>query len=51
MAIGSRDYVRPYASGSGLPPAVKVLLIVNLAVFLLFFFGGEAWLPSATCWF
>ena len=42
MAFSSRSYVRPYLSGGGLPPAIKILLIVNTAVFLLLFFGGRA---------
>jgi membrane associated rhomboid family serine protease len=38
MAIGSRSYARPYASGGGLPLGIKALLIVNTALFLLAFF-------------
>jgi membrane associated rhomboid family serine protease len=35
MAIGTRDYARPYLSGGGLPRGVKGLIIANSAVFLL----------------
>jgi membrane associated rhomboid family serine protease len=35
MAIGRRDYARPYLSGSGLPQGVKGLIIANSAIFLL----------------
>jgi len=35
MAIGSRDYARPYLSGGGLPTGVRNLIIANSAVFLL----------------
>jgi len=35
MAIGTRDYARPYLSGGGLPQGVKGLIIANSAVFLL----------------
>ena len=35
MAIGTRDYARPYLSGSGLPQGVKGLIIANSAIFLL----------------
>src|SRR4249919_1287603 len=35
MAIGTRDYARPYLSGGGPPPGVKGLIIANSAVFLL----------------
>ena len=43
MAIGSRDYVRPYLSGGGLPSGVKGLIIANSAVFLvMWLLGGTA---------
>jgi membrane associated rhomboid family serine protease len=39
MATGSRRYARPYLAGGGLPSVVKALLIVNTALFLIFFFA------------
>jgi membrane associated rhomboid family serine protease len=51
MAYSTRSYARPYALSGGLPPGIKWLLIVNVAVFLLQFFGGGAlgaifrWMP------
>ncbi len=44
MAIGTRDYARPYVMGGGLPYGIKMLLIANVAVFLVQFFGGDAFL-------
>ena len=35
MAIGTRDYARPYVAGGGLPRGVKGLIIANSAIFLL----------------
>jgi membrane associated rhomboid family serine protease len=35
MALGTRNYARPYLSGGGLPRGVKGLIIANSAVFLL----------------
>ena len=35
MAIGTRDYARPYLSMGGLPRGVKRLIIANTVVFLL----------------
>lgn len=35
MSLGSRTYARPYARGGGLPSGIKLLLIVNVAIFLL----------------
>src|SRR5258708_26106899 len=35
MAFSTRSYARPYLSGDRMPPGVKILLIVNIAVFLL----------------
>jgi membrane associated rhomboid family serine protease len=35
MAIGTRDYARPYMGGRGLPDGVKGLIIANSVVFLL----------------
>ncbi|HEY4364037.1 MAG TPA: rhomboid family intramembrane serine protease [Bryobacteraceae bacterium] len=44
MAISTRSYARSYLGGSGLPPAIKWLLIANTAMFLALFFvrGGIA---------
>ncbi len=39
MGIGSRSYARPYVGGGGLPYGIRLLLIINVAVFLLQFFG------------
>ncbi|MFM2125238.1 MAG: hypothetical protein RL328_1689 [Acidobacteriota bacterium] len=39
MGIGSRSYARPYASGGGLPQGIQLLLIANVAIFLLQYFG------------
>jgi membrane associated rhomboid family serine protease len=35
MAIGTRNYARPYLSMGGLPPGVKGLIVANTVVFLL----------------
>ena len=41
MAIGDREYARPYLSMGGLPRGVKGLIIANSVVFLLtWLFGG-----------
>src|SRR5204862_4724173 len=41
MAIGDRDYARPYLSMGGLPRGVRGLIIANSVVFLLtWLFGG-----------
>lgn len=37
MALGTRSYARPYLGGSGLPPAIKWLLISNTVMFLAMF--------------
>ncbi|HEY1757015.1 MAG TPA: rhomboid family intramembrane serine protease [Bryobacteraceae bacterium] len=42
MAIGTRSYVRPYASGGGLPDGIRALLIINAALFLIEFFSRGA---------
>ena len=42
MAIGTRDYARPYLSGGGLPRGVKGLIIANSVVFLLMWLLGSA---------
>jgi membrane associated rhomboid family serine protease len=39
MAIGTRDYARPYLAGGRLPFGVKALLISNSVIFLLQFFA------------
>ena len=47
MAYSTRSYARSYSSSGGLPPAIKWLLISNIAIYLLHFFlgvvaGGES---------
>ncbi|MEI9814826.1 MAG: rhomboid family intramembrane serine protease [Acidobacteriota bacterium] len=44
MALGTRTYARPYLRGGGLPSGVKLLLIINIVVFLAQSFGGEPFL-------
>jgi membrane associated rhomboid family serine protease len=44
MGIGSRTYARPYVMGGGLPYGIKMLLIANVAIFLVQFFGGNEFL-------
>ncbi|MEO8100613.1 MAG: rhomboid family intramembrane serine protease [Acidobacteriota bacterium] len=44
MGIGTRNYARPYAMGGGLPYGIKLLLIANVAIFLLQYFGANAFL-------
>ena len=39
MAIGTRSYARSYLSPAGLPPGIKWLLIVNVAIFLVQYFS------------
>jgi membrane associated rhomboid family serine protease len=39
MGLGSRTYARSYLRGGGLPSGIKLLLIVNFAIFLLQFLG------------
>ena len=41
MGIGSRTYARPYTMGGGLPYGIKILLIANVSIFLLQFFGAD----------
>jgi membrane associated rhomboid family serine protease len=41
MSIGTRSYTRGFLSSSGLPPGIRGLLIVNVAIFLLTFFAGR----------
>jgi membrane associated rhomboid family serine protease len=40
MAYSTRSYARSYSDSGGLTPAVKWLLIANIGIFLLQFFGG-----------
>lgn len=45
MSIGTRNYSRPYVmGGGGLPHGIKMLLIANVAIFLVQYFGGDAFL-------
>lgn len=44
MGIGSRSYARPYVMGGGLPYGIRLLLIINVAVFLLQSFGLQSFL-------
>ena len=44
MGFGSRTYARPYTMGGGLPYGIKMLLIANVAIFLLQFFGADRFL-------
>ncbi len=39
MAYNTRSYVRSYLSPAGLPPGIRALLIVNVAIFLLQYFA------------
>jgi len=39
MAYGTRSYARGYLSSHGLPPAIKWLLIVNTALYFIYFFA------------
>jgi membrane associated rhomboid family serine protease len=40
MAYATRSYARSYSDSGGLPPAIKWLLISNVGIYLLQFFGG-----------
>src|SRR5580692_3016212 len=42
MAYSTRSYARSYSDSGGLPPAIKWLLISNIGIYLLQFFGGLA---------
>ena len=44
MGISTRDYAQPYSSRGGLPSGIKMLLIANVAIFLVQFFGGDSFL-------
>jgi membrane associated rhomboid family serine protease len=48
MGIGTRSYARPYTMGDGLPRGLQLLLVANIAVFLLQTFGADQFL---TRWF
>ncbi|PYT11877.1 MAG: DUF1751 domain-containing protein [Acidobacteria bacterium] len=39
MAYSTRSYARPYIASGGMPRGIKWLLIVNVAIFLLQYFG------------
>lgn len=39
MAISTRSYARSYSNSSSIPPGVKWLLIVNTAIFVIYFFA------------
>ena len=42
MAYSTRSYARSYSDSGGLPPAIKWLLIVNVGIYLIQFFGNLA---------
>jgi membrane associated rhomboid family serine protease len=42
MAYSTRSYARSFSDSGGLPPAIKWLLIANVGIFLLQFFGELA---------
>jgi len=42
MAYSTRSYARSYSDSGGLPPAIKWLLIANVGIYLVQFFGGLA---------
>ncbi len=44
MGLGSRSYARPYVFGGGLPSGIRLLLVANIAVFLLQFLGANNFL-------
>lgn len=46
MSLGSRTYARSYLRGGGLPSGIKLLLIVNFAIFILQFLGLNNFLLS-----
>ncbi len=47
MAIGTRSYAQPFLPSDRIPPGVKALLISNVAIFLLLFFGRGSLDPVA----
>src|SRR6185436_6337627 len=48
MGFSTRSYAQPYTMGGGIPRGVKLLLLINVAVFLVMTFLGRteagAWL-------
>ncbi len=44
MAIGTRSWARNYVFSGGLPPGIRMLLIVNVAIFVVQFFARGTWL-------
>lgn len=51
MAYSTRSYARSYSDSGGLPPAIKWLLIVNVGIYLIQFFGELARAPSVSALF
>ena len=47
MAFSTRSYAGPYVMGGGLPRGVKLLLIVNVAIFLFTWFAGRSAIGDA----
>lgn len=45
MALGTRSYARGYLGSGGLPPGIRWLLIINVAVFLIYFFFQDLRAP------
>ncbi len=44
MAIGTRSWARNFGMTGGLPPGIRMLLIVNVGIFLLQFFARGTWI-------
>jgi membrane associated rhomboid family serine protease len=44
MAIGTRSWARNYVFSGGLPPGIRMLLIVNVGIFVLQFFARGTWI-------
>jgi membrane associated rhomboid family serine protease len=44
MAIGTRSWARNYGFSGGLPPGIRTLLIVNVGIFVVQFFGRGTWI-------
>jgi membrane associated rhomboid family serine protease len=51
MAIGTRSWARSYVFSGGLPPGIKMLLLVNVGIFLLRFFLGRTSLGELFTYF
>jgi rhomboid family protein len=51
MAYSTRSYARSYSDSGGLPPAIKWLLIVNVGIYLIQFFGELSRAPSISALF